>query len=154
MSANKIGFLSVDQVLAIHERVLREFGGADRLRDRGLLESAVAMPTASFGGQFLHEGIPAMAAAYLFHLCRNHAFVDGNKRTALASAIEFLYANRFRLSASRNEVEALTLGVADSSVSKERATEFIRDHSEPDSSPPKRGTKPKRPRRPVGKSSH
>ncbi|MGQ0633434.1 MAG: type II toxin-antitoxin system death-on-curing family toxin [Planctomycetaceae bacterium] len=129
MGASTIGFPSVDQVLAIHERVLREYGGAESVRDRGLLESAVAMPAAGFGGQFLHLGIPAMAAAYLFHLCRNHPFVDGNKRTALAAAIAFLYANHFQLKASLKEVESLTLGVADGSVTKEHATEFFRAHA-------------------------
>src|SRR5207249_5785917 len=89
MTSAPVHFLTVDQVLSIHARVLAEYGGGDGVRDIGLLDSAVAMPAAAFGGQHLHDGIPAMAAAYLFHICKNHAFVDGNKRTGLAAAIQF-----------------------------------------------------------------
>ena len=64
-------FLAGEQVSAIHRRMLAEFGGRPGLRDRNLLESAVNMPLASFGGRYLHKGLPAMAAAYLFHLCKN-----------------------------------------------------------------------------------
>ena len=91
-------FLTVDHVLTIHRRVIDEFGGDPALRDRGLLESAVMMPAAQFGGGYLHDGIPAMAAGYLFHICKNHSFVDGNKRTALATAAR-LASSRRRASA-------------------------------------------------------
>lgn len=123
-----IAFLTVDQVLRIHARVLQEYGGGQGLRDRGLLESAIGVPAATFGGEFLHEGLAAIAAAYLFHVCRNHAFVDGNKRTALASAVQFLYLNGRMLKADKAAVEQLTLGVADGSVSKEAATKFFKKH--------------------------
>ena len=66
-------FLTVDHVLAVHRRLVQEFGGVAEVRDYGLLESAVMMPAAQFGGEFLHDDVPAMAAAYLFHICRNHA---------------------------------------------------------------------------------
>ena len=125
---NDITFLNVEDVEAIHARMIAEYGGSDGLRDRGLLDSASAMPSATFGGQFLHEGLPTMAAAYLFHLCKNHPFVDGNKRVGLASAIAFLLLNGHELIASKLEAEELTLGVADSSVSKEDAIAFFRKH--------------------------
>jgi death-on-curing protein len=115
-------------VLMIHQRVLDEYGGSAGLRDQGLLESAVAVPAATFGGKFLHDGLPAMAAAYLFHLCKNHPFVDGNKRAALATAILFLYLNDHVLKAKNDSVERLTTGVADGSVSKEAATAFFKKH--------------------------
>ena len=123
-----IQFLSVDQVLAIHERWIAEHGGSPELPDRGLLESAAAMPAAQFGGKFLHDGLPAMAAAYLFHLCKNHAFVDGNKRIAVATAEVFVLLNGHELAATNSQLEALTLGVADSSISKVEATAFFKTH--------------------------
>jgi death-on-curing protein len=126
MTEDSIVFLSLEQVLAIHERVLAEYGGSAGLRDNNLLDSAVSVPKSTFGGQLLHEGLPAMAAAYLFHICKNHPFVDGNKRCALASAIQFLYLNGRMLKAGKGEVERLTLRVADGSVSKEQATKFFK----------------------------
>jgi death on curing protein len=127
--SRRIAFLTVEQVLAIHRRVCEEFGGDASLRDRGLLESAVSMPAATFGGEFLHAGLPAMAGAYLFQLCRNHPFVDGNKRTALVAAEVFLQLNRPRLLASDAELEQLTIGVAAGSLSKAGTIEFFVEHT-------------------------
>ena len=87
MSADEPEFLDVDDVLELHSAQLERYGGASGLRDRGLLESAVAQPQSSFAGQFAHEGLYEMAAAYLFHICRNHPFVDGNKRAGLLAAV-------------------------------------------------------------------
>jgi death on curing protein len=125
-----VTFLSVAQVLSIHDRMILEFGGDAAVRDQGLLESAVAMPAAQFGGKYLHDGLPAMAAAYLFHLCKNHAFVDGNKRTALVAAEMFLLLNDLRVPATNQEMERLTLGVADGGISKQQLTDFFRTHVE------------------------
>jgi death on curing protein len=125
-------FLSVEHVLVIHRRSIEEFGGDPSVRDQGLLESAVAMPAAQFGGAFLHDTVPAMAAAYLFHLCRNHPFVDGNKRTALASAEVFLLLNGMRFDARNDALEELTLGVAASRVSKEQTIAFFLSHAVPE----------------------
>jgi len=83
----------VEAVLAIHAEVLAAHGGLRGLRDRGLLESAVAAPQASYGGRPLMRDVVEIAAAYLYYLCRNHPFADGNKRTALAAALVFLEAN-------------------------------------------------------------
>ncbi len=124
-------FLATDHVLAIHRRIIADFGGDPSLRDAGLLESAVMLPAAQFGGRYLHDGIPAMAAAYLFHVCRNHAFLDGNKRTALASAEVFLILNAHRLDATDQELEALTVGVAAGNHSKDDVTVFFRQHAVP-----------------------
>lgn len=121
-------FLTVEHVFAIHARVVAEFGGDASVRDPALLESAVAMPAAQFGGKLLHDGLPAMAAAYLFHLCKGHPFVDGNKRAALATAEVFLRLNGLKLRVGDDTLERLTVGVADGSVSKEKATEFFRQH--------------------------
>ena len=89
------------------------------------------MPAARFGGRFLHDGIAAIAAAYLFHLCKNRPFVDGNKRTALASAEIFVLLNDMRLRATDDELEELTLGVADGRLSKEDVTASFHGHIEP-----------------------
>lgn len=124
-------FLTIEELLVIHRRVILDHGGSLGLRDRGLLESAASVPAAQFGGEYLHQDIAAMAAAYLFHLCKNHPFIDGNKRIAFAAADIFLELNHFQLAASDSELEQLTLGVADGSLSKEQATEFVRSHSEP-----------------------
>ena len=124
----QIAFLSVEQVLDLHRRMIDEFGGSSELRDRGLLESAVAMPMARFGGQYLHDGLATMAAAYLFHLCKNHPFVDGNKRAALAAANLFVLANDAALAASNDELEELTLGVASGTLSKDDVIQFFQSH--------------------------
>jgi len=120
-----VAFLSVDDVLRIHYRIIEEFGGDSGLRDRGLLESAVAMPHSTFDGADLHAGLAVKAAAYHFHLCANHAFVDGNKRVAVAAAEFFLLINGFELSATDNEIVELTLGVAGGQLSKDQVIEFF-----------------------------
>ena len=73
-------FLSLEEVLEIHQQQIENYGGGPGVRDISLLESAIAQPQATFSTEFLHDSMPAMAAAYLFHICRNHPFVDGNKR--------------------------------------------------------------------------
>ena len=119
-------FLDIDDVLEIHELQLAEFGGMAGLRDRGLLESAVAQPMASAFGQFLHTDVVHMAAAYLFHLASNHAFIDGNKRTALVAAIVFLELNGYVLPDGAPELYDLTLGVANGTIPKDRVTDTLR----------------------------
>jgi len=107
--------------------MITEFGGDEGVRDSALSESAVMMPRASFGGRYLHRDVPAMAAAYLFHLCKNHAFIDGNKRTALATAEVFLDLNGRRLDATGDECERWTLGVAEGAMSKTQLTRLFRE---------------------------
>ena len=122
-------FLTTKLVQEIHQRMIAEFGGDAGLRDQGLLEAAVAMPMATFGGQFLHPSVPEMVAAYLFHICKNHPFVDGNKRTALATSLVFLDLNNYSVKASDSTLEALTLGVADGRVDKQATTAFFKMHA-------------------------
>jgi death-on-curing protein len=86
-------FLSVDEVLALHDDQLRLFGGSAGIRDRGVLESAVAMPASTFDGVYLHTDLFEMAAAYAFHIAEGQPFVDGNKRAALNAALVFLDLN-------------------------------------------------------------
>lgn len=80
-------FLTLDEVLEIHAQQIELYGGSEGVRDPAGLESATATPMATFGGQYLHATIPSMASAYLFHICQNHAFVDGNKRTEFALTV-------------------------------------------------------------------
>ncbi len=87
MIEDQYRFLTVDEVLELHDLQIQRYGGSSGVRDKGLLESAVAMPQASFGGKYMHEGLFQMAAAYAFHIAENQPFIDGNKRTALAAAL-------------------------------------------------------------------
>jgi death on curing protein len=119
-------FLTIEHILAIHARMIDDFGGDPAVRDQGLLESALAMPAAQFGGKFLHPTLADMAGAYLFHLCRNHSFVDGNKRTALVAAEMFLLLNDFSLAATNRELEKLTIAVADGSLTKGEVIRFFK----------------------------
>lgn len=122
-------FLDLDEVLALHEDQIRRYGGMPGLRDLGLLSSAVAMPAATFEGEHLHEDLFAMAAAYLFHLAKNHPFVDGNKRIALAASLAFLWINGQRVEAQEDDLVDLVLGVADGSVSKAEIAVFLSRHA-------------------------
>lgn len=88
-----VEFLEVADVMAFHATQLARYGGLEGVRDAGLLASAVAMPQATFGGEFLHDGVFSMAAAYAFHIAENQPFVDGNKRAALMAALVFLEIN-------------------------------------------------------------
>lgn len=118
MSTEEPLFLDVDDVLELHATQLEVYGGLVGLRDRGLLESAVAQPQVSFGGVLAHEGLFAMAAAYLFHIVSNHPFLDGNKRTGMLSAIVFLDVNGISINHPSDALYALTMGVAESRIDK------------------------------------
>ena len=122
-------FLSIENILVIHARMIIEFGGVPGVADQGLLKSAVSMPAAGFGGGFLHESIPAMAAAYLFHICKNHPFFDGNKRAAVVASEIFLNINGMQLDVDSEELKQLCLGVASGEMSKDQTVMFFEEHS-------------------------
>jgi death on curing protein len=111
-------FLTLDEVLEIHDEQIEKYGGSAGLRDGGGLESAVATPQATFGGEYLHPSIPAMAAAYLFHLCQTHPFIDGNKRVGANAAITFLFLNDWDANFDEDELVDLVLAVASSRMTK------------------------------------
>jgi death-on-curing protein len=121
-------FLSLDQVLEIQQSCIELYGGAYGIRDVGLLQSALAQPSAGFAGEYFHTDIYEMAAAYLFHLSRNHPFIDGNKRTALASCLSFLTYNSIEIKADFPDLEELTLKAAQGKIEKEQIAEFFRKH--------------------------
>jgi death-on-curing protein len=120
-------FLSVTQVLAIHQHQIRQYGGSEGVRDLGLLQSAVAMPQAGFGEQYLHDDAFAMAAAYLFHITLNHPFVDGNKRVGLEAALMFLKFNGITLRPNKEALTDLVLDVAQGKVDKATIATFLRE---------------------------
>jgi death on curing protein len=133
-------FLSRDEVLLIHADQIARYGGSAGVRDEGLLISALAQPEAVFGDQYLHPSIAAQAAAYLFHLVKNHPFIDGNKRVGTATALVFLEINGYELDPALDEfqagsqqtaLEAVVVRVASSEMSKDELTTFIEDHMHP-----------------------
>jgi death-on-curing protein len=124
----EIIFLTLDDVMEIHADQVAAHGGEPSVRDLGLLASAVEMPAASFGGQYLHEFPHEMAAAYLFHLCANHPFVDGNKRTSLDAALTFLRLNGYEIDATPQNVIDFTLAVASGKLGKAEAGVFFKRH--------------------------
>ena len=123
--AKEIRFLSVDDVLAIHEDTIRHEGGREGLLDPGLLESAVMMPQQQFGGTYLHPSLAAMAAAYLFHIAQNHAFHDGNKRSAAMAALVFLDVNGVQKLPTPKSLERMTLRVSSGETTKEELAEWM-----------------------------
>ena len=125
----RFSHLTVEAVKAIHAQVLAAHGGAVGVREEALLESAVAAPQATMMGETLFTDPLEIAAAYLFYLCRNHPFVDGNKRTALATCLVFLSENGLLLDEKldADAWEALTIGVAASRLDRDQTTSRVRE---------------------------
>jgi death-on-curing protein len=121
-------FLTLDEVLEIHQEQVERYGGSSGLRDSGALQSAIAQPMATFGAKYLHSTIPAMAAAYLFHLCQNHPFVDGNKRVSANAAITFLLLNGLEPTFSEDELVDIVLSVASSRLRKDELITIFQSH--------------------------
>ena len=124
-------FLSNSLVKAIHLRQIQKFGGSPGIRDEGLLDSALAQPQATFGGELLHPTIQEQAAAYLYHLAMNYPFVDGNKRTAFAVMIAFVELNGYRLNLSQEEAYSLVMQVVQRELIKEELSAFLQEHLQP-----------------------
>lgn len=119
-------YLRLDHVLRIHARMIERFGGDPGVRDEGLVDSAVALPRASFGGEDLYPTLAEKAAALGFSLAKNHGFVDGNKRTAAAAVEMFLLRNGHEIDAPIDEQEAVYLGLAASSLPREEYLAWLR----------------------------
>jgi death-on-curing protein len=122
-------FLTLDEIIEIHEYQIRHFGGSDGLRSLDLLKSAAGMPSSTFGGVYLHPTIPDIAAAYLFHLVNDHPFVDGNKRVGAMSALVFLELNEYDFDATDDELTDMVLQAASGKMSKDNTSLFFRQHS-------------------------
>ncbi len=123
-------FLGLDGIVEIHRDQIERYGGHPGIRDIELLESAVAMPAAGFGMDYLHTDIFEMAGAYLFHIVRNHLFLDGNKRTGAVAAVVFLTMNRKTLNAGEDSFEEIVRSVAEGKTDKAAAAEFFRQHTQ------------------------
>jgi len=122
-------FLTLDDVLLLHRDQVDLYGGEHGVRDLGLLQSAIAMPQASFGGEPLHKDLFEMAAAYLFHIVKNHPFLDGNKRTGTVAALAFLDLNGIQIDAPKGSIYDLTMSVAKGDAGKTEVAEFFRKHA-------------------------
>ncbi len=105
--------------------MVERYGGDPTIRDLGLIDSAAMMPQQSFDRAYLHASIASMASACLFHLCSNHGFADGNKRTALGVALVFLDVTGYELSLTKSELEQITLDVASGNMDKEGLTKLF-----------------------------
>jgi death-on-curing protein len=122
-------FLTVDHILQIHQDQIDKYGGSAGVRDLTLVESATAAPSASFGGQFLHSDLFEMAAALLFALVMNHAFVDGNKRVGTAAALTFLMVNGVDVDNLEPQFSDLVLRVATGKAARKDVADFFRSHA-------------------------
>lgn len=118
--------LTLEIVREIHAEAINKFGGLDGVRDENLLASAVLTPQSSFGGKSPYADVVEIAAAYLFYLCGNHPFLDGNKRTAMMAAIVFLRMNEIEPAPDSDEWEKFVLAVAASDIDRDETTRRLR----------------------------
>jgi death-on-curing protein len=121
--------LNVEQAVLLHDELIRETGGLPGLRDRKLLESALAAPFASFGEQSAYPTVEAQAARLAFGLVQNHPFNDGNKRIGMLAMLSFLELNSIELLCTDDELVALGLALADGSATEKEVLLWIIDHS-------------------------
>lgn len=123
-------YLSVQDVLLLHNLAIDEFGGSHGLRDYGLLESAVLRPQSTFGGKDLYPNVFLKGAALVHSLLLNHMFVDGNKRTAMFSVMEFLELNGYRFTATQKEVVDTALWIENEKPEIEEVSKWLQNHSQ------------------------
>lgn len=121
-------FLEIADILDIHQILIEQFGGMSGIRDEGLLDSALSQPKATFFGELLHPTIHEQAAAYLYHIAKNHPFLDGNKRTAYGAMEAFLRLNGYSLNLSDEEAYNMVMQVAQSEITKEELSSFLEQH--------------------------
>lgn len=128
---DEIEFLSFAEVLQIHSWQIKNFGGQTSIRDINLLKSGLAMPAATFNGIFLHSDIYEMAAAYMFHLIKNHPFIDGNKRVGTMAALVFLKLNAVEFTTTNDELTEKVMNIAQGKINKAEIALFLKEHSVP-----------------------
>ena len=121
-------FLNLEEALAIHHDQIHRYGGKGGVRDLGLLQSALAMPSAGSSTEYYHSDLFEMAAAYVFHIVKNHPFLDGNKRTAAVAALVFLAMNGVQVRATNEALVDTVLAVAAGTLHKSGVAEFFRKH--------------------------
>ncbi len=124
-----IHFIPNDVVLIIHADLLQRYGGQPGLRDLKLLDSALAQPKMTFGGKYVHKTLFQKAAAYGYHVCKNHPFVDGNKRVAFVLMDIFLQKNGWEIVAHEEEAYSLMMTLASGKLTKAQLTLWLKEHS-------------------------
>jgi death-on-curing protein len=122
-------YITLDTVLAIHDDMVNRYGGSHGIRDLGLIQSAIARPQSSFGGDDLYPNVFDKAAALFHSLMFNHAFIDGNKRTTIVSTARFLFLNEFELDVSQEDFVTFPLLVENKHLSIEKISKWIENHS-------------------------
>ena len=118
-------FLPKQIVIYFHEQLISLYGGASGIFDEGLLDSALEQPKAMFEGSYLQDSLAKMAAAYGFHICKNHPFIDGNKRVALVAMDTFLQKNGYEISASEKDVYEVIMKLASGNLTKAELTGWL-----------------------------
>ncbi|MEH2253664.1 type II toxin-antitoxin system death-on-curing family toxin [Nostoc sp.] len=121
-------FLGKEDVICMHDELVSETGESLNILDEGLLDSALGSPQATFGGEYLHPTIYEQASAYLFHIACNHAFEQGNKRTAYAAMVTFLNRNDYDIEITEEEAEKLTVQVVTHEISKEELPARLKNY--------------------------
>jgi death-on-curing protein len=124
-----VRFIPQDLVVSIHSDLIQRYGGRTGIRDRNLLDSALAQPKVTVGGRHAHKSLFDKAAAYGFHLSRNHPFVDGNKRVALVLMDIFLQKNGWEITAEEEEAYSMMMDLASGKLSKAQLSAWLKEHS-------------------------
>ena len=122
-------FIPEELVLEIHADLLHRYGGQAGLRDRNLLDSALAQPRMTVGGKFAHKSVFDKAAAYGYHVCKNHPFIDGNKRVAFVLMDIFLQRNGWEIVAHEEDAYSLMVELSSSKISKTQLALWLKTHS-------------------------
>ena len=126
---NDIKFIPKDIILFFHEQLVKIYGGSSGIRDENLLDSALEQPKATYQGKYLHDSLLKMAAAYGYHFCNNHPFIDGNKRIAFVAMDSFLQKNDLEITASEKEAYKMMIKVASGQLSKKELTLWLENNT-------------------------
>ena len=124
-----INFIPKNIILYFHQKLIETYGGTTGIRDEKLLDSALEQPKATYQGKYLHDNIYKMAAAYGYHLCNNHPFIDGNKRIALVAMDVFLQINGFEISTSEKNAYKIIIKLSKSELTKNELEEWLKNYT-------------------------
>ncbi|QTL97844.1 type II toxin-antitoxin system death-on-curing family toxin [Iocasia frigidifontis] len=124
-------FIPKKLILYFYDQLIQTYGGTYGIRDERLLDSALEQPKATYGGNYLHDTLMKMAAAYGYHLCNNHPFVDGNKRIALIAMDVFLQRNGFEIIASEKETYKIMIQLSSGGLSKKNLATWLENNTSP-----------------------
>ncbi len=124
-------YLTVEEVLRIHAVMIKRYGGSEGVRDLGLIEAAIARPSAGFGDHEAYPDIFMKAAVLLHSLVKNYGFVDGNKRTALTACGTFLILNEYLITANEQELVNFTVSIAKDKLTEAQIADWLKHHTKP-----------------------